>query len=161
MRAAHTCSANVSFVRRAVRAFNAGVRSTARRADLRFENQVGSCRAKFQKAARLMLTRTIELEHEQSLTLNSEPGTRIKVIYGWVRLAGSCESGDRLLGSREEAGVQVPRRSVIRSIGKTRIELIEAKRSHRLQRWPERLRRWLRLRAAPRPADRDGTSAMR
>ncbi|HEU0204964.1 MAG TPA: hypothetical protein VFR86_31530 [Burkholderiaceae bacterium] len=93
--------------------------------------------------AKLLLTRTIELDHEQSLTLSGEPGTRIKVIYGWVRVAGTRESDDRFLGSGEETLVRVPRRSVIRSIGRTRIEVIEGKRARRLL--PERMRRWLRL----------------
>ncbi|HEU0203394.1 MAG TPA: hypothetical protein VFR86_23545 [Burkholderiaceae bacterium] len=108
------------------------------------------------EAPKLMLARTIELDHEQSLILTAEAEARIKVIYGWVRVAGAYEFADCVLGSGEETAVRATRKSVIRSIGRTRIEVIEVKRSHGLQRLPEKIRRWLRLPIGSHAGDMDG-----
>lgn len=98
---------------------------------------------------------TVELDHEQSLPLTGAYGIWIKVIYGCVWISGTGETNDWLVES-EEAVVRVPRGSVIRSIGRTRIEVIEGQRMGRLRHFPQKVRRWLRLPGCARASGHDG-----
>lgn len=89
--------------------------------------------------------RTVELDHGQALAVD---GASVKVIFGGVWLVGTDRASDYLLAS-EEAAVRVPRGSLIRAIGRTRIEVMPLPRSALLHRWRQALRRWVRPRACP------------
>jgi hypothetical protein len=93
--------------------------------------------------------RTINLDHEQLLILEGDPGTRVKVLYGGVWLTAEGDRDDRFPASGEEVAVMARRRSILEAIGKTRVELIEPMRSGALQRAVDALRRWLGLAIDP------------
>jgi len=97
----------------------------------------------------------VELDHEQSLPPAGGYGVWIKVIFGCVWISGAGTSSNRLVES-EEAVVRVPRGSVIRSVGRTRIELIEAPCPPRLRDIPQNVRRWLRLPGCARVSGQNG-----
>lgn len=81
--------------------------------------------------------RTVELRHDESLAI---AGASVKVVYGAVRLTGVCEQGEMVVGSDEPA-VCVPQGSVARSIGQTRIELVDGTCPSLLTRLRMRFRR--------------------
>jgi len=90
-----------------------------------------------------ILTRTICLDHEQLLLLEGKPGTRIRVIHGGIWLTIDNDLRDHFPRTGEEVVIKAHRRSIIESIGKSTIELLEPLRGGTLKRFVAALRRRL------------------
>jgi len=90
-----------------------------------------------------IVTRTICLDHEQLLLLEGKPGTRLRVIHGGIWLTTDNELRDQFPRTGDEVVIKAHRRSIIESIGKSTIELLEPLRGGTLKRLVAALRRRL------------------
>jgi hypothetical protein len=69
--------------------------------------------------------RTFDLGHEQLLMLEGRAGTRVRVIFGGVWLTESGEPDDVFAFSGEEVALRHHRRTLLESLGASRIEVAE------------------------------------
>lgn len=72
-----------------------------------------------------MLVRTVDLDYEQFLMLESHPRQRIKVIYGGVWLTEEGVLQDAWLGNGDEVALKTRGMALLEGIGASRIQLLE------------------------------------
>jgi len=77
------------------------------------------------------------------LLLEGKPGTRLRVIHGGIWLTTDNELRDQFPRTGDEVVIKAHRRSIIESIGKSTIELLEPLRGGTLKRLVAALRRRL------------------
>lgn len=83
--------------------------------------------------------RTIHLDHDQLLILDSGRDGRVRVLHGGVWLTESGLPGDAVLRAGDEAGVH-GQRAVLQAHGATAIQLVSG-RARPMAWWP-RVRAW-------------------
>ncbi len=80
---------------------------------------------------------TIDLDHEQLLILDDQPGSRVQVLFGGVWLTEENSLEDRFAGSGQWLTLEAGGRAIAESRGPTRLRVFEPARAG----W----RRWRRL----------------
>jgi hypothetical protein len=77
------------------------------------------------KAGRTAITtiRTVDLDHEQLLMIDGEPGTRVRVLYGTMWLTQTGVAQDAFVGSGGEVEVRGPGKVVVEGVGPARLQL--------------------------------------
>jgi hypothetical protein len=99
------------------------------------------------------LTRTIDLGYEQMLLLESNPGTRIRVIYGGIWLTEEGLAQDVFANGGDEVALRARGLAVIEGLGYARVQVMES--PFGWKRWAAAARKALEAAAAwfaPRPA---------
>jgi hypothetical protein len=100
-------------------------------------------------------SRTVDLGYDQLLVLQSQPGTRVRVLYGHLWLTEEGRGQDVFAGSGAELALKARGRTVIEGLDRARVEIIEPAATKRLA-WLGQAapwRQWLRrLRELPRAA---------
>jgi Protein of unknown function (DUF2917) len=71
------------------------------------------------------LTRTVDLGYEQMLVLESQPRTRIKVIYGGIWLTEENLKQDVFASSGEEVALKSRGLAVVEGLGYARVQVME------------------------------------
>ena len=71
------------------------------------------------------LTRTVDLGYEQMLVLESQPRTRIKVIYGGIWLTEENLTQDVFASSGEEVALKSRGLAVVEGLGYARVQVME------------------------------------
>jgi Protein of unknown function (DUF2917) len=71
-----------------------------------------------------VLIRTVDLDHQQLLVIEDQPGTRIRVLFGGIWLTEEGRAQDRTATAGQELDVQAVGRTVIESIGRTRAQVV-------------------------------------
>jgi len=104
-------------------------------------------------------TRTVDLGYEQMLMLEGRPGTRVKVLYGGVWLTEEGWPDDIFAFTGEAVALRSRQRSLIESLGPTRVEIVQplcgravAAPGHWGARVAQRLTSMVKLLASPRIA---------
>ncbi|MCU0937803.1 MAG: DUF2917 domain-containing protein [Burkholderiaceae bacterium] len=97
----------------------------------------------------------MDLGYDQLLVLQSQPGTRVRVLYGHLWLTEEGRGQDVFAGSGAELALKARGRTVIEGLDRARVEIIEPAATKRLA-WLGQAapwRQWLRrLRELPRAA---------
>ena len=101
-----------------------------------------------------MLTRTIDLDHDQLLVVQDRPGTRIDVYFGGLWLTEERQLQDRFVTPRATAQLEASGRAVMQASGLTRVRLIEPARRLGLGGWWRLLHGHVRSVVAASPAAR-------
>jgi hypothetical protein len=100
-------------------------------------------------------SRTVDLGYDQLLVLQSEPGTRVRVLYGHLWLTEEGGGQDVFASSGAELALKARGRTVIEGLDRARVEIIEPAGSVRPS-WHGLSARWQRwlggLRELPRAA---------
>jgi hypothetical protein len=81
-------------------------------------------------SAAITTIRTVDLDHEQLLMIDGEPGTRVRVLYGTMWLTQTGVAQDAFVGSGGEVEVQGPGKVVVEGVGPARVQLART-RTHR------------------------------
>ncbi len=100
-------------------------------------------------------SRTVDLGYDQLLVLQSQPGTRVRVLYGHLWLTEEGGGQDVFAGSGAELALKARGRTVIEGLDRARVEIIEPAAKAPLGWLGESAlwRQWLRrLRDLPRAA---------
>ena len=92
-----------------------------------------------------MVTRTVDLDRDQLLVLESQPGTRLRVMYGSLWLTEEGFAQDVFAGSGDEVALKSRGTAVIEGMGVARVQVVEPTRAQQVSRWARAL--WQRLRA--------------
>ena len=77
-----------------------------------------------------MLTRTVNLNYDQMLMIESHPRQRVKVIYGGVWLTEQGQSRDAWMTNGDEVYLKTRGAALLQGLGATRLQIIEAPRVH-------------------------------
>jgi hypothetical protein len=85
------------------------------------------------RAADWTTVRTIDLDRDQLLVVDSADGTRVRVLYGAVWLTAERDQQDYFAHTGDELVVDHARRALIESLGMTRLEIHRPLPRHRLR----------------------------
>jgi Protein of unknown function (DUF2917) len=67
--------------------------------------------------------RTVDLDREQLLLLESTPGTRVRVLYGSIWLTAEHDHQDYFARTGDELTVDEAKGAIVESLGLTRLEI--------------------------------------
>ena len=86
-------------------------------------------------------TRTVDLDHEQLLVIDDQPGTRVQVLCGGIWLTEERRLQDRFAAAGQWLRLQAHGRAVAEALGATRVRVFEPVRRPGAT-WVHALRRW-------------------
>lgn len=72
-----------------------------------------------------MVTRTIDLDRDQLLVLESRPGTRLRVMYGSLWLTEEGFAQDVFAGTGDEVALKSRGLAVVEGLGLARVQVIQ------------------------------------
>lgn len=72
-----------------------------------------------------MVTRTVDLDRDQLLVLESQPGTRVRVMYGSLWLTEEGFAQDVFAGTGDEVALKSRGLAVVEGLGLARVQVIQ------------------------------------
>ncbi len=72
----------------------------------------------------LICTRTVDLDHEQLLVIQNQPGTHIQVLFGGMWLTEERNLHDQFAGAGEWLRLEAKGRAVVEARGRSRLRVI-------------------------------------
>lgn len=93
-----------------------------------------------------VVNRTVDLDHEQLLVIEDQPGARIRVLSGGVWLTEERRAQDRFATSGQDLRLEASGRAVVEAIGPTRTQIIQPACGAAVSGWRAVLRRQFSLR---------------
>ncbi len=69
-------------------------------------------------------TRTVDLDHEQLLIIQDQPGTRMQVLFGGMWLTEERNLHDQFAGAGEWLRLEAKGRAVVEARGRSRLRVI-------------------------------------